>query len=771
VKIVGWHVDGFGTLRDYDVDGLGDGVTLISGENEAGKSTLLGFLRAMLFGFPKKSTRARQYPPLRGGGHGGQIIVSDNDGRTWTIARNADRKDGLSVTGAGGVTADEAQLRHLLGGADEKLFNSVFAFDLGELTGFDSLDAGGIRERIFSAGITGAGRSARRVIDELDKGADGLLKQGAGKAQINNLVRALEAVDADLRTARERDERYLELGAQERDIAGELDRLSPELERLRQRKALLEALVQSRPEWHERTRLLNELSALPSTTDTALPQRVAELVVELTRQRTREEQLAGLETNVTRMHARRGEALQRLGTDWTIERALAFDDSIAVRDEVRSWGTRLAALETRPAAAPAFGRRPLLVAVALAAACAVAAAALFIAGLAQLGGGLLAASVLLAVVGGVAVASRRGDTVDNEQQTRDGWLAWLKTRDLDEITTPAGFGDLLAAIGETREADRVTGDAERQLADIHRRAAEWDVLARGELAAAERPAEAFAAEDLRAALSTLDADLQRRARIVQRSAEIDASLNARFHGDKSALDELEGADAENWGTEGESVAAGMAVLEARRGDGFEEIGRRRKELEDIAQSDLIAELQTQRESLKAELAAKVHEYRVLVIARGLIRDTLHTYVRLHQPEVLGVAGSMFTTITGGRYVGVEAAGGDEGSEIEALVTVSRDGERHTPDQLSRGTAEQLYLAVRLALAADFTGRSTSLPVIVDDCLVNFDPQRQRGIAQALADYARERQLLLFTCHPETERIFSEVLGDRLTILGLPPLAG
>jgi uncharacterized protein YhaN len=209
VKIVGWHVDGFGTLRDYDVDGLGDGVTLISGENEAGKSTLLGFLRAMLFGFPKKSTRARQYPPLRGGGHGGQIIVSDNDGRTWTIARNADRKDGLSVTGAGGVTADEAQLRHLLGGADEKLFNSVFAFDLGELTGFDSLDAGGIRERIFSAGITGAGRSARRVIDELDKGADGLLKQGAGKAQINNLVRALEAVDADLRTARERDERYL----------------------------------------------------------------------------------------------------------------------------------------------------------------------------------------------------------------------------------------------------------------------------------------------------------------------------------------------------------------------------------------------------------------------------------------------------------------------------------------------------------------------------------------------------------------------------------
>jgi len=48
------------------------------GENEAGKSTLLAFLRAMLFGFPKKSTSARQYPPLRGGGHGGRIVVTDD---------------------------------------------------------------------------------------------------------------------------------------------------------------------------------------------------------------------------------------------------------------------------------------------------------------------------------------------------------------------------------------------------------------------------------------------------------------------------------------------------------------------------------------------------------------------------------------------------------------------------------------------------------------------------------------------------------------------
>lgn len=770
MKIVAWHVDGFGALRDYDESGLGDGVTLIRGENEAGKSTLLGFLRAMLFGFPRKSTRARQYPPLRGGGHGGHVVLSDDDGRGWTIERYADRKDRLNITDAAGVAGDEAQLRRLLGGADEKLFNSVFAFDLSELTGFESLEAAGVRERIFSAGISGAGQSARQVIDILDKRADALLKQRAGQAQINNLVRDLETLDATLRAARDHDELYVELGAQVTDKGDELEQLSPLLERLRRRKTQLDALVQLKPEWDEQRILREELSKLPQASDEAVPHRVGELVVELTRQRTREEQLADLEANAGHMRTRRREALQRLGADWTIERALAFDDSIAVRDEVRSWGKRLAPLETRPAAAPAFGRRPLVVAAVLTGACLVAAVAALLAGLAQLGAGLFAASILLAVVVGVARASHRGDAGDTDREARDSWSAWLVARGLAGLS-PSGVADLLSAIGEAREAERVTGEAERQLAEIHRRADEWDARAIKELQATEHPTEKLGGEELRAALTAVDQRLQRRLTLVRRCTEIDASLAQRLGDDRDALAELAEGDALAWQDEAQTLAEQMLNLEARRDAGNEEIGRLRKQLEDIARSDEIARLQTARESLKAELAEKVREYRVVVTARGLIRDTLRSYVRQHQPEVLGSAGGMFATITDGRYVRVETAAGDDGGDTNDIVVVSRDERQLQADLLSRGTAEQLYLAVRLALAADFSSRSTSLPVIVDDCLVNFDPIRQRGIARALADYAEERQLLLFTCHPETERIFAEVLGDRLTLLRLPPVAG
>jgi uncharacterized protein YhaN len=769
MRLVGWHVDGFGTLKDYAVDGLGDGVTLLAGENEAGKSTLLAFLRAMLFGFPKKSTRARQYPPLRGGGHGGHVVLSDDEGRGWTIERYADRKERLSIADAAGVAADESQLRKLLGGADEKLFTSVFAFGLSELKGFDTLDAAGVRERIFSAGITGAGQSARQVVDQLNKGVEALLKQRAGQAQINNLIGELDGVDGTLRTARARDERYAELADKEREKGDELERLVPRLDRLRQRKARVDVLVQSRPDWDERKQVGDELDRLPQIADDALPQRVGELATELTRQRTREERVGDVGMNAARMRDQRREALQRLGADWTAERALAFDDSIGVRDEVRAWGRRLALLDAPPAAAAAFGRRPLAVAVTLASVCAAAALATFVAGFTQLGAGLLAAAVLLAVVGYVAAASRHAGAADADEQIRDDWHAWLAARGLAQLT-PAGVTDVLAAIGEARSADGVAAGAERELEDIRRRATDWDLLAHKALAAAGRPAEALTDEDLRAALLTLDEQLQRRAHLAQRLDVIDTTLRQRLDSDPEAMTELASGNVSAWRVEAARLAEETRAVEAQRDAGNEDIGRLRKELEDLATSQAIAQLQTERESLKAELAGKVREYRVLVTARGLIRETLRSFVREHQPDVLRGAGGMFATTTGGRYVGVEAAEGGDGDEAEAVVVISREGKRNTPDQLSRGTAEQLYIAVRLALAADFAGRSTSLPVIIDDCLVNFDPQRQRGIAKAMGEYGAEHQLLLFTCHPETEQIFRDTLGDRLALLRMPPVA-
>ena len=78
--------------------------------------------------------------------------------------------------------------------------------------------------------------------------------------------------------------------------------------------------------------------------------------------------------------------------------------------------------------------------------------------------------------------------------------------------------------------------------------------------------------------------------------------------------------------------------------------------------------------------------------------------------------------------------------------------QHDPDQLSRGAQEQLYLAMRLAHIRMHSGNSTTLPVIMDDIMVNFDSGRMERTIRAMSDLSKPAdnhsayQVFYFTCH-------------------------
>src|SRR5660397_166707 len=67
MRITGWHIDGFGVFREYRLEQLPPGLTILLGANEAGKTTLLAYLRGVLFGFPGGQRGKNFYPPMDGG--------------------------------------------------------------------------------------------------------------------------------------------------------------------------------------------------------------------------------------------------------------------------------------------------------------------------------------------------------------------------------------------------------------------------------------------------------------------------------------------------------------------------------------------------------------------------------------------------------------------------------------------------------------------------------------------------------------------------------
>ncbi|HWJ64290.1 MAG TPA: AAA family ATPase [Acidimicrobiales bacterium] len=261
MRIDGWHIDGYGVHADLGVNDLDGGLTIIAGPNESGKTTLQHFLVGMLFGFTAVN-RPDHHPALRGGTYGGRLFVTDDDGQRLTIHRGA-RKSSLRVTHADG-SPYEGDLADVLGGASKELFQSVFSVHLDDLAQLRALTEDQVRDRVFSAGILGAGRSAQVALTQLGGERDVLLKpNGRGERyRIKELRAQLAAARLRLDEAKRESSalpahlRQLELLA---DRAGTL---SADAEALRADLALVTAVTELWPRWSAATDARHQLDQI-----------------------------------------------------------------------------------------------------------------------------------------------------------------------------------------------------------------------------------------------------------------------------------------------------------------------------------------------------------------------------------------------------------------------------------------------------------------------------------------------------------------------------
>lgn len=146
----------------------------------------------------------------------------------------------------------------------------------------------------------------------------------------------------------------------------------------------------------------------------------------------------------------------------------------------------------------------------------------------------------------------------------------------------------------------------------------------------------------------------------------------------------------------------------------------------------------QLEQVNARIANLEQTYGALTLAQETLAKAASQLQRRFAPRIASRAQELMERFTGGRY--------DRLSLAEDLSLRAGTGQEPTLREAmwrSDGTVDQLYLALRLAVAQELTPEA---PLILDDALVRFDDARLKAALEVLEDLSCEKQILLFTCH-------------------------
>ena len=171
-------------------------------------------------------------------------------------------------------------------------------------------------------------------------------------------------------------------------------------------------------------------------------------------------------------------------------------------------------------------------------------------------------------------------------------------------------------------------------------------------------------------------------------------------------------------------------------------------------------LQSSAQHLREQIATLEGEYDSIQMAMAALENANTTLQNRFSPALGQRAAEIFSELTGQRYSGVVL---DRAFHISAEPT--GDGIYRDAALLSAGTADQLYLAARLAICDLVLPPDQAAPIILDDALANFDDDRCAAALRWLKEESRRRQILLFTCHSREAGFFvgdSEVSIQRLT---------
>lgn len=164
---------------------------------------------------------------------------------------------------------------------------------------------------------------------------------------------------------------------------------------------------------------------------------------------------------------------------------------------------------------------------------------------------------------------------------------------------------------------------------------------------------------------------------------------------------------------------------------METVGQREKVLEEL-------------EQVNARIARLEDTYAALTIAQQTLEETVRELQRRFAPQISQRAQELMAEMTGGRYDRLIL-----GEGLQLMAGAQQEDTLHDTLWRSDGTADQLYLALRLAVAEVLTPNA---PLVLDDAFARFDDTRMKAAMAILRREGETKQVILFSCQQREAQI-------------------
>lgn len=745
VKIRSWFIDGFGQFNSFGKELPESSFILIYGSNETGKSTLFSFLRGMLSNFPgNRQSKEKKYEPLKGGNHGGYIVLSHEAEEETKIRVSRSLKEKSHEYDL--IQGDRDVFKNFtnfLDPLEREHFKSICAFDLQELTELSLLDNEALNEVLFSSVVSGGESVVSSTSAQLRERCKELLKPKS-KGILQEIEEKLDAV------GNKKSELLQEVKKAEELSRGFLQ-TQDEITAIEEKIKNVEFLIKKKEQEGRLQKAKEQLDLIQDDIEEFSSQRIP------------------TEEQIDRFYSLKikSELLSEGQVDLKPELSALVESESALfekKDSMLSLYAHFEEMINKSAELVLLDENAELVLK-------KNKFFLYFANISIIIGGVLlyfdemlysTCFVFIMFVSlCISIRYRKifssiQDTIDKQiterEKTEEDLRIKTKSLGIEDITDEAIEVSILRV---DRELQNISFRKEN-IKDKKENDENQLKLLTNEI---KDFLQSFSCATQEAFESRIKSSEKLKVLRVR-----EEEVNQIFEREKLAYEVFD--DGETPIVEDENSYKDVLELKDEKDILLEkhkasitknsELSLR---LTSLANSDELQSCSLEEASLKQQYEALLTEWRETVLAAELLEESLKKLVQGKYKKVLDNAGILLSKITSNTYLQIIVA-----TEKSELLVKNSNGALLPVKELSRGTIEQIYLAVRLSLAQHFGHTFYQLPVLLDDILVNSDLDRSKKMFEVLSEFSNENQIFFFTCHQWVRDLVEEIIPGRYEVV-------